>query len=183
MSNDLFFRPLPITFPIDPDPGMTPQDPGPADLGQAVKDVFGAISDATSGGAHTPADIGQVFGDISKMIADEASRGHTGDSKVISGDIDHTVKDFFQAISDAGKGGEHASDGFGKVAGDLGKLLNDLEHDGNKPGNQPVPHHHANGADDPVDQHQGDLHQGGLSHLGDAHGLDTHMHDAHVIHH
>jgi len=161
---------------------MTP-NPGPADLGQAVKDVFGAISDATNGGQHVPADVGQVFGDIGKMIADEATHGHTGDSKVVSGDIDHTVKDFFQAISDAGKGGEHAFDGFGKVAGDPGKLLNDLEHDGKQPGgNLHVAHDHSNGTA-PVDQHQGDLQQGGLSHLGDAHGFDSHMPDSHVMHH
>lgn len=167
-SNPGFQLPDPGFQPADPDPGMTPPDPGPADLAQAVKDVFGAISDAANGGAHTPADVGQVFGDIGKLIADEASHGHTGDSKVVSGDIDHTVKDFFQAISDAGKGGEHASDGFGEVAGDLGKLLNDLEHGGHQAGGQHVP----NGID-PVDQPQ----------FGHAHGFDAHTQDAHVVHH
>ena len=36
------------------------------------------------------------------------------------GDIDNTMKDFIHAISDTGKGVEHAFDDFGKVAGDLG---------------------------------------------------------------
>jgi hypothetical protein len=161
---------------------MTPPNPGPADLSQTVKDVFGAVSDAANGGEHTTTDLGQVFGDISKLIADEANHGHTGDSKVVSGDIEHTVKDFFQAISDAGKGGEHAFDGFGKVAGDLGKLVNDLEHDGNQPGNQHVSHDHSNGTD-PVDQQHGDPQMANMSHLGDANGFDAHMHDAHVVHH
>jgi hypothetical protein len=71
------------------------------------------------------------------------------------------------------------------VAGDLGKLLNDLEHDGHQAGGQPVIkpfHEHANGAD-LADQQHGDLQQGGLSHLGDAHGFDSHMPDTHVMHH
>jgi hypothetical protein len=181
-----FHVPDPGFQPIDP--GMTPPNPGPADLGQTVKDVFGAISDAANGGAHTPADIGQVFGDISKLISDEASQGHTGDSKVVSGDVDHTVKDFFQAISDAGKGGEHAFDGLGKVAGDLGKLLNDLEHDGHQAGGEPVIkpfHDHSNGTDQPQFGH---AEPNGMDPLyqpqfGHANGSDAHMHDAHVVHH
>ena len=175
-------------------------DPGPGDLSQTLKDVFGAVSDAANGGEHATTDVGQVFTDIGKLIADEANDGHTGDSKVVSGDIDHTVKDLFQALSDAGKGGEHAVDGFGKVAGDLGKLVNDLGHDGNQPdgskivnydleddghqpGNQHVPQDHSNGTA-PVDQHNGDLQQGGMSNLGDVHGFDAHLtQDAHVLHH
>jgi hypothetical protein len=115
------------------------RDPGPGDLSQTLKDVLGAVSDAANGGEHATTDVGQVFTDIGKLIADEANHGHTGDSKVVSGDIDNTMKDFIHAISDTGKGVEHAFDDFGKVAGDLGKLVNDLEHDGNQPGNQHVP--------------------------------------------
>jgi len=176
---------------------MTPIDPGPADLSQTVKDVFGAVSDAANGGEHLTTDVSQVFGDIGKLIADEANHGHTGDSKVVLGDIDNTMKDFIHAISDTGKGVEHAFDDFGKVAGDLGKLVNDLEHDGQQPINHPdvFPNDQHNGGsqggqggmtnDVPHnDQHNGDPSQGGMPNLGDAHGFDAHLtHDAHVVHH
>jgi hypothetical protein len=175
---------------------MTPPDPGPADLSQTVKDVFGAVSDAANGGEHLTTDVGQVFGDIGKLIADEANQGHTGDSKVVLGDIDNAMKDFFHAISDTGKGVEHAFDDFGKVAGDLGKLVNDLEHDGQQPVNHPdVLNNQHNGDGNTLqggmtndvphnDQHNGDPSHGGMTSLGDVHGFDAHpMHDAHGLHH